>query len=272
MLTIKPSVTSNHDESGIILSNKLLTDLEVLNLTRELQRADTKAKVIDLSFNNLKDRSGVYIGNLLAQGYDLKTLKLTGCCIEKDGVQRILETLNNSSKLRSLDIGQVSDIGLSILAKYVPRSEKLKYLAFQEFSEGCWTENAKRNAIDALYQSQSLLDVEITCLGHQDFIEEIQAICDRNKKAHAQRKEEKLCAQRQDPKLFAEEIQKFIEGSAQNLPVRVYLENSLGTILNDTLYELAKFRQKESDPSQNTASKNIKWIIRHIIDNYFPNK
>lgn len=124
--------------------------------------------------------------------------------------------------------------------------------------------------VDSLTQVYTLLDVQITCEGHQDFIEEIQAICDRNKNLHAQKKEDKRTEERQDPKMFAEHLQKYIENSIQNLPVRVYIENALGTLLNDGLYELAKHRNKESDVSHNTATNNIKWLIRYIIDHHFP--
>lgn len=132
MLDLKQeSVINKPGEAGLYLSNKLLTDLEVLNLTRDLQTAEKKVDELDLSYNNLKDRSGVFIGNLIASGYKLKKLKLTGCSIEKDGVQRIFESLHTNSPLKEIDIGLITDFGLNIIAKYVPRSEKLKRLAFQ---------------------------------------------------------------------------------------------------------------------------------------------
>lgn len=51
------------------------------------------------------------------------------------------------------------------------------------------------------------------------------------------------------------------------MPVRRYLDNSLGTLVNDGLYELAKFRNKEKLAENNTANNNLKWLARYILDN-----
>ena len=66
--------------------------------------------------------------------------------------------------------------------------------------------------------------------------------------------------------MCAEEIQNFIESSLQNFPVRVYLTNALGTLLNDGIYQLIKFRFQENDPKRNTAVNNVKRLIRFVLD------
>lgn len=55
--------------------------------------------------------------------------------------------------------------------------------------------------------------------------------------------------------------------STYHLPVRRFLDNALGTLVNDGLFELMKFRGKEDEPSQNTAKNNLKWLARYLLDN-----
>lgn len=44
------------------------------------------------------------------------------------------------------------------------------------------------------------------------------------------------------------------------------MENALGTLLNDGIYELAKFRAKENDSQKNTAVENVKWLVGYILE------
>lgn len=250
-------------KGGIRLDENHLTDLGILYLTRALQASGASIDYLNLSFNNLKDRSGVYIGELLTQGYKLKELHLRGCCVESLGVQRIFETLSISS-LQILDIGIVHSPGMHIMAKYLPRAKELKELIFQQGDP--WDNMAMRAFISGMKENMSILSLQIINCENEEFIDEVQGITDRNRGFFEQGEVEKQQAQSLDPKVFAEEIQGYIENSIQNLPVRVYLTNSLGTLLNDGVFQLMKFRFNEQNPSKNTAVNNIKWLIRFILD------
>jgi hypothetical protein len=54
------------------------------------------------------------------------------------------------------------------------------------------------------------------------------------------------------------------------MPMRVYLQSTLRTLLNDGLFALAKLRASEGNPSTNTAINNIKWLAQYIQENANP--
>ena len=251
-------------KGGIDLQENLLTDLSILYLAKSLENSLCQITVLNLSFNNLKEKSGVYIGDLLATGYGLKELYLRSCCVDSLGVQRIFEKLPENSNLRVLDIGIVHNTGLEIIAKYLPSINKLKSLMFQQGNQ--WSEEAMKTITTSMFSNYSLLFLEITNCEKADFVDQLLSLADRNTSLYREKKLEKAQSTRLDPKNFAEEIQSFIEKSVQNLPVRVYLTNSIGSILNDGIYQLMKFRYKEDKPEKNTAINNVKWLIRYILD------
>ena len=49
---------------------------------------------LDLSYNHLLNRySGIYLGNMLLNNTTLTRLDLTGCTLETEGVNRIIEAI-----------------------------------------------------------------------------------------------------------------------------------------------------------------------------------
>jgi hypothetical protein len=50
------------------------------------------------------------------------------------------------------------------------------------------------------------------------------------------------------------------------------MHNALGTLLNDGIYELAKYRAKENDSSKNSAIENVKWLVGYILSSSSTNK
>lgn len=251
-------------EGDIQLSGNHLTDLSVLYLTEALQQSSSKIRAIDLSMNFLKDKSGVYLGNLLASGYQISELYLKGCSVGDLGVQRIFENLESSS-LKSLDIGLVSSDSLEIMAKYISRSNTLKQLSFQQANT--WSDASKSFFIQNIKKNTSILLYDIESSENPDFIEEVNSISDRNNLQNDQLISESYQSESCDQRNFAKEIQGLIENDLQNLPVRVYLQNSIGTLLNDGIYALMKFRYNENNPEKNTAVNNVKWLVRYILDN-----
>jgi hypothetical protein len=249
---------------GLDLEDNHLTDLSLLYLTKSLQASSCLITFLNLSYNNLKPRSGIYIGDLLSTGYKLRELYLKGCCLDSMGVQRIVENVEDST-LKILDIGILNNSGLAIISKYLPRINKLKYLKFQQGNP--WSEGTMREVVESMNQNYSLLYLDILNCDKSEFVEEMNSVTDRNQSLYLQQKNEKRQAESLNPKAFAEEIQGYIEKSIQNLPIRVYLNNSLGTLINDGIYQLMKFRFKENQPPRNTAVNNVKWLIRYILDN-----
>lgn len=248
---------------GLYLQENLITDLGILYLTKSLSTSACRIIYLNLSYNNLKEKSGIYIGDLLNANYPIKELYLRGNCVETLGVQRICESFE-ICELQILDIGIIHDSGLTILSKYLPRCKNLKELTFQQGDT--WTKSAQGMMVSSLKENYSLLAIEVINCEDSQFVEEVLSVVDRNREVYAQNENEMTQALRLDPKNFAAEIQSYIEESIQNLPVRVYLTNSLGTLLNDGIFQLMKFRFKENNPSRNTAVNNIKWLVRFILD------
>ena len=247
-------------EGGIYLAENLLTDLSVLYLTEALQASGSKILALDLSFNFLKDKAGVYIGNLLASGYQLQQLYLKGCNVGVLGVQRIFE---NVDCLQVVDIGLVGSESLLVMGKYIQRSSQVKQVCFQQAE----TWNTQREFIDLIKDNYSVLSYQVDASELVDFVDEVNSVADRNRMVDGMHLDERNQEMITDPKNFAQEIQMLIENDFQNLPVRVYLENAIGTLLNDGIYALMKYRFKENNSKKNTAVNNIKWLVRYILDN-----
>lgn len=251
-------------QGGLNLQENHLSDLSVLSLTNSLKSSLCKIIFINLSYNNLKEKSGIYLGNLLSTGYELQELYLQGSNIGPLGVQRIFENLTGKSKMKILDIGVIDDNSLKVMATHVGELKKLRQLSYQQGE--VWGTDAKKEMVLAMRKNFSLLAVDIVNCEDLAFVEEIQALAERNNSMYNQKKAEKMQEFCLDPVVYAAEVQSFLENAIQNLPVRVYLNNALGTLLNDGIFQLMKYRFKENDPLKNNAVDNIKWLVRFILD------
>lgn len=138
---------------------------------------------IDLSYNALTARAGVILGDALAAQGLLTYIKLTGCNIEVEGVQRICEALTQNRSLKALDVGYVSDAGLQVLSKYIPQATYLQSLAFQEMTKATWALEVKEQFIKSMQQAK-LLECTVTTDNlemHADFLAEIQRLASINR-------------------------------------------------------------------------------------------
>lgn len=97
------------------MANNALTDNGVLHLSKILDYLTE----LDLGYNDLRDKSGVYLGAALAKNTSLKFLGLEEASMETLGVQRIVECLKNNTTLETLKIGKVADAGLRVLATFI---------------------------------------------------------------------------------------------------------------------------------------------------------
>lgn len=251
---------------GILLPRNFITDQGVLDLCSSLTRSGTPLTVLDLSYNNLKGRSGLYIGNYLGVNKNpLTELSMNGCHLGEMGLRRVLESLPTNSTLKSLSIGQLTENSIYLLAQYIPQCRKLHYLALEQL--GDWSPVAQAALATLFSENESLRTIEIQTK-FPDLKEELESYAHRNRHAHHKRCKCKELRSLVSPPQYARCIQNAVENSIQSLPVRVYLKNALGTILNDAVYEMFKFRDKENDPEAQTAAENVKWLVRYLIDNH----
>ena len=247
----------------ISLNSNHLSDQSVLSLCHAFAHS-FEISGLDLAYSNLTDKSGIYLSKVLPLSRHLRELVLTGCSLEVVGLQRLLEIMPQT-RLETLDIGVVSSKGLALIGKYVNKVQSLKHLTFQEGD--MWSEEAKSSLLTVLRENKTLLSLEASCeddVPHFAFLGEIHSLCERNRRlflsTHASRYRQELL----DPKRFSEETVQRIENSLQHLPVRAYVENTFGTLLNDGLYEL--FKERQRDETQNTAGRNVQWLVRYLLE------
>lgn len=123
---------------GLNLSDNLITDLGVLDLTSALSYSATPIRSIDLSGNRLNERSGILLGDYLSMPNNkLVELALTRCSVGLMGLQRIMESLSSNSTLTSLRLGEVPQKGLEVISRYLP---KCTLLHFELTADGEWDE------------------------------------------------------------------------------------------------------------------------------------
>ena len=250
-------------KGAISLNSNHLSDQAVLALGHAFMKT-FEISGLDLAYNNLTDKSGVYLSQLLPSSRRLKELTLTGCSLEVVGLQRLLEVLP-ATRLESLDIGLVSDKGLRLLAKHIGKSQTLRHLTFQEGEQ--WSEDAKTGLLLVLRENERLLSCEAACedeTPHFDFVGELHALCERNRRLFLEDRATKYRQDLLNPKHFSEQTVERIEHSLQHLPVRAYMDNTFGTLLNDGLYELYKARLR--DQTQNTAGRNVQWLVKYLLE------
>lgn len=146
----------------ILISSNYITDLGILHLIQAL--SDSKAVITDLdvSYNDIRDRAGVFIGDYLRKKQSLTVLRLTGCYVEMDGLVRIVENLM-SNKIVELDVGVVTDAGLDLLAKALGKNESVLYVAFQEKEEQQWSDAAKNRFLAALRNNRVIQNCNVSC-------------------------------------------------------------------------------------------------------------
>lgn len=138
---------------------------------------------IDLSYNTLTARAGVILGDSLAAYGLLTHLKLTGCNIELEGVQRICENLPSNRSLKALDVGYLSDAGLQVVTNYLPRALTLQNLSFQEMPKVTWTPQTKHDFVASM-KTARLLECSVTTDNvdtHAPFLAEVQRLTALNR-------------------------------------------------------------------------------------------
>lgn len=160
---LSDALKTNTTFSGkILLNSNLITDLGILHLTQSLSESRAVITELDVSYNEIRDRSGVFIGDYIRKKPALTSLKLTGCFVEVDGLVRILENLA-SNKLVELDVGLVTDFGLDKLAKVLVKNESLLSIAFQEREEKPWSDAAKTRFLTAIRSNRVIQNCMVGC-------------------------------------------------------------------------------------------------------------
>ena len=89
---------------------------------------------LKLDGNNFTSKAGEYIGMALASNpeYEIKKISFKGMSLENIGLVRIMEAANANHNIKKLDVGILTDNGLTQLADLVRPNESLDELVMTE--------------------------------------------------------------------------------------------------------------------------------------------
>lgn len=92
---------------------------------------------LKLDGNNFTSKAGEYIGMALASNpeYEIKKISFKGMSLEHIGLVRIMEAANANHNIKKLDVGILTDNGLTQLADLVRPNESLDELILTETTD-----------------------------------------------------------------------------------------------------------------------------------------
>lgn len=149
-------VQNNKYFGSLVLRKNNLSDLSALYIADAMKKFDG-VRGLDLSKNNLSSRAGEYIGDAITPEYKISFLSFRGNCLETFGLRRILEAVNGNENIEMLDIGIISNDGLTMLTDLLKSNTSLKKLRFSECSEKPFEKNEK-DAFCAVIQNFTELE------------------------------------------------------------------------------------------------------------------
>jgi len=84
--------------------------------------------------NNFTSKAGEYIGQALLSNpnYPLKVLSFHNINIESIGLTRLIEAVNGNSNIKRLDIGVLTNEGLTHVASILAPNQSLEELTIEE--------------------------------------------------------------------------------------------------------------------------------------------
>lgn len=120
-----------------VSKNEQLTDLSALYLSEVLRRQDfqhSHIKKLDMSKTKMQEKAGMFIGEALLSNpeYPIEYIKFKEINLEEIGLHRILEAANANKHIKRINVGIISDKGLSIMSELLASNTTLLRLEFSE--------------------------------------------------------------------------------------------------------------------------------------------
>lgn len=137
-------------------------------LKREGSKNITK---LNLSKNyKLTDKAGLFLGDALIDNphHPVKKLNFKKIKLSEDGLHRIIEAANVNKHIVNLNLGIVTDRGLSNMAHCMVYNTTLEKLKFAECPTQPWQEQTKQNFIKMLKQNKTLVKVKFESADDSD--------------------------------------------------------------------------------------------------------
>ena len=131
-------MTNNTYKGELQLDKNDLSDLAALHLAPVFEKQNghniTKLK---LDNNNFTSKAGEYIGQALLDNpdYPLKVLSFANINLESIGLTRLIEAVNGNGNIKRLNIGVLTDEGLTHVARILAPNMTLEELTIEETSD-----------------------------------------------------------------------------------------------------------------------------------------
>ena len=86
---------------------------------------------LKLDGNLFTSKAGEYLGQVLGanSGYPIKTLSFGGICLESIGLTQIIEAVNGNQNIKNVNIGILTDEGLTALATLLESNNSLEEIS-----------------------------------------------------------------------------------------------------------------------------------------------
>ena len=242
------------------LQNNNLSDLAALHLSKIFE-ADTGYNItfLNLKNNNFTSKAGEYIGEALARNpdYPLGKLVFGGVCLEDTGLVRIIEAVNANQNIVELNVGIITDNGLTILADLLKANESLQEITLvqTEDPQKLWT-NRGRSALTQMLRKHTKLtkvrlfkDKKKMTADDKLFQDEVNFYTDMKAAQQKEKKEYQKKLDSCDNTQMFEKLLKLVEDpdSNQKMPVRRFYDNTFKQSLNRAIFQLKKEQMKNPD-------------------------
>jgi hypothetical protein len=156
------ALLKNETFSGPLeLQNNNLSDLAALHISKIFEPGTGfNVTQMNLKNNNFTSKAGEYIGEALSKNpaYPLGKLVFGGVCLEDTGLVRVIEAANANKNIVELNVGIITDTGLTILADILKTNDSLSEITMVQTTDPqkLWT-NRGRSALTAMLREHTQL-------------------------------------------------------------------------------------------------------------------
>lgn len=181
---LSSALCSNDAFQGTLtLAGNNLTDLSALYLSRVFAKPFSNLTKLDLSDNpSFTTKAGEYIGGSLSSNpaYTISKVSFGKICLESIGLVRMVEAANLNKNIIELDVGIVTDKGLTHLADLLKENTSLEQIQIEETKDHLqyWSDSGRLAFTRMLKSFTQLTKVKIVTVlegaDTQSFLEEIK--------------------------------------------------------------------------------------------------
>ena len=223
----------------------------------------TGIRKLNFGKNNLKSKSGEFLGDILIENpdYHLEELSFKGNKLEEYGTRRIIIAATKAKHLKKLNLGIISDFGLDLLSQELANTS-LEKIEFEEDEENPFSEKSKNKFIQSTEEIQTIVKCK------DDTIKYYNKEKKKEVKKQASSKKKSF---EHDP-IFGFLNKLSISMKEKKGPSKVaiqkYFKNTFGDLLNDAMYELTRKQEKFPDKDEFfTVEDSCSFVGEFLLEN-----